>query len=123
KYKFKIINISSNAVFSNDLGNVYEESSTNPRDSYGKSKLNGEITNNSINIRTSIVGLDPEEHKGILELILVNKEIYGFTNEVWSGATVLQLAKLIYRMMNKNNFSILKEKTNTIHFAPLVATK
>lgn len=123
KYGFKVIHISTDAVFSNNAGIVYEDSKTNPSNQYGKTKLAGEIKS-GINIRTSILGFDPAEHKGLLEHVLKNKagRIKGFTNQKWSGATVLQLAQFIEWILAKNNFENLLRKTNVVHFAPLGPT-
>lgn len=119
----KLIHISTDAVFSNESGIVYEDSKLNPSDYYGESKLIGEITT-GINIRTSTLGFDPINNKGLLEFALKNrhKEIIGFTNQTWSGSTTLQLAQFIDWIISANNFSDTRKKTNTIHFAPLGPT-
>lgn len=121
KYNFKIVNISTDAVFSSTAGHVYETSITNPDESYGKSKLKGELSKNAINIRTSILGFDPIEHKGLLEFLLKNKnnKITGFTNQKWAGSTTLQLSQFIKWLISGNNFNNLLKKTKVIHFAPI----
>ncbi len=119
-YGFKLINISTDAVFSEKSGEVDEDSTPNPSDDYGRSKLEGEILN-AINIRTSIIGLDPLKHKGILEFVIKNKnkQITGFTNQKWSGTTTLQLAKFIDWIIFKDKLRSIKKKGNLIHFVPL----
>ena len=121
--KFEIIHISTDAVFPANAGVVYENSKRNPQDYYGKTKLEGEVKT-GINIRTSILGLDPSEHKGLLEFVLKNrsKKITGFANQEWSGSTTLQLAQFIEWLIYEKNFGRLTKKTNTIHFAPLRPT-
>ncbi len=123
KNNFVIIHISTDAVFPTNAGAVYEDSKPNPSDYYGKTKLAGEITT-GINIRSSILGFDPVENKGLLEYVLksMNKEIIGFTNQMWSGSTTLQLAQFIEWLISANNFKDLLEKTNIIHFVPLGPT-
>lgn len=123
-YGFKIINISTDAVFKDNAGIVNEKSPPNPQDWYGKSKLKGELYKNTLNIRTSILGLDPDEHKGILEFAILkkNKKIHGFLNQSWSGATTLQLAKFIDWIIFKNKLNLILQETNIIHFAPISKT-
>ncbi len=124
KYGFKIIHISTDAVFDKEKEDADETTIPNAKDPYGKSKLNGELLENSINIRTSIIGLDPIDHKGILEYVLQNrdKKIIGFENQIWTGSTALQLAKFIEWIISKNNFDNLYKKTKIIHFPPLGPT-
>lgn len=120
KHNFKIIHMSTDAVFSKDKVNADEKSIPNPEDSYGKSKLLGEINENALNIRASFIGLDPDEHKGLLEYAIENKEkSVGFTNQKWSGSTTLQLAKFIEWIILHNKFQQLYRKTKIIHFPPL----
>lgn len=121
KYSFKIVNISTDAVFSAISGQVYETSTPNPEEIYGRSKLKGELLENTINIRTSILGFDPIEHKGLLEYILKNKnkKISGLTKKIWAGSTTLQLSHFIKWLISGDNFNNLLKKTNVIHFSPL----
>lgn len=54
KYRYKVIHISSDAVFNALSGNVTESSIPFPEDTYGVTKLKGEPTSaNSLSIRTS----------------------------------------------------------------------
>lgn len=122
KNKYKIINISTDAVFSNTSGVVNESSKTNPEDKYSKSKLKGEVAKNTLTIRTSIIGLDPYSHKGILEHILNNKKIEGYINQKWSGSTTIQLAKLFEWIIYKGGFEKISKRTNVIHFSPIYNT-
>lgn len=120
KNKIKLIHISTDAVFSNEMGIVNEKLKPNPSDYYGRSKLKGEVTH-GINIRTSILGFDPIGNKGLLERVFKNenKKIIGFVNQRWSGSTTLQLAQFIKWLISNNNFDSLSKKTNIIHFAPI----
>lgn len=124
KHNFKIIHISTDAVFSSDAGKVNEQFIPNPENQYGKSKLKGELPENTLNIRTSIIGFDPTDQKGLLEFVLLNKnkKIKGFINQKWSGSTTLQLARFIEWIISKNNFENLYKKTQIIHFSPLNTT-
>lgn len=119
RFKFKIISISSDAVYFPTSKTVFENSKTNPIGEYAKSKLEGETKTSTLNIRTSVLGLDPKEHKGLLEYALKNKtDIVGFTNQTWTGATTLQISRfiddIIYSELNS-----LFQKTSVVNFAPL----
>lgn len=120
KNKIKLIHTSTDGVFPNETKMANEKSKPNPSDYYGRSKLKGEIAT-GINIRTSILGLDPIGNKGLLERVLKNKnkEMIGFTNQIWSGSTTLQLAQFIEWLTSENNFEKMIKMTNIIHFAPL----
>lgn len=122
RFGFKIIHISTDAVFKSSSGNVDERSKPNPEGEYGKSKILGEIPS-ALNVRTSFLGFDPIKHKGLLEFVLKNrsKKITGFANQEWSGSTTLQLAEFIEWLISGNLNKLIK-KTNTIHFAPLRQT-
>ncbi len=118
--KIKLIHVSTDAVFDDNSKINFEDSTTNPSDYYGKTKLKGEI-NKGINIRSSFIGFDPLEKKGLLELVLKSKdeEIIGFTNQIWTGCTTLQFAIFIEDLIGKNLYDKFVENTNIIHFAPL----
>lgn len=121
KLNFKLIHVSTDAVFSENVGRVTEADAPKPISEYGKSKLDGEPKfNSSLSIRTSLIGFDPIEHKGLLEWILKAKDpISGFTNQLWSGCTTLQFAKLCESIMVNNDFSTLRELSPVLHFFPL----
>lgn len=120
KYNAKLIHISSDAVFHPLSGKVDEQSPTSPSNSYGQAKLKGEpVSSNAITIRTSIIGLDPYSHKGVLEWALKAEKIIGFTNQLWSGCTTLQFAMLCYLIINTNSFQKMRDKSSIFHFSPI----
>lgn len=124
-HRFKIISISTDAVFGNLQEKVTEDSIPIPDNKYGKSKIEGEQKLNTLSIRTSIIGFDPNEHKGILEFLIKNKKTnnIGFLNQNWSGATTLQLAKFIEDLIYNKRFRSILKKTNVIHFSPIKTNK
>jgi dTDP-4-dehydrorhamnose reductase len=124
QYGFKIVNISSDAVFDVNSGKVIEDSLPIPQDQYGESKLKGETTANTLNIRTSLLGFDPIEHKGLIEFVVKNKDnkITGYVNQKWSGATTLQVAKFIEWLIFKGKSTFLHNKSHVFHFAPIGPT-
>lgn len=119
KLKYQIINISSDSVYKPTSGAVFEKTKTNPVSYYGKSKLKGETKINTLNIRTSIIGFDPKEHKGLLEYALKsNADTVGFTNQIWTGGTTLQLSQFIEDVIS-TDLHTLFQKTTVVNFAPL----
>ncbi len=122
KYKFRLIHISTDDVFDALSGKVNEKSTPLPCNPYAKSKLKGEVSGKlSINIRTSIIGFDPSEGKGLIEWLIKNKNknIQGYINQNWSGSTTLQLARFCEYLIKNNHFEKTRSKTNVVHFAPL----
>ena len=122
KYSFKLIHISTDDVFNSNLGPVNEEQIPNPVGSYGISKLKGETkSSNAISIRTSFLGFDNRKHRGLIEFLLKNnnKKVQGYENQIWSGCTTLQFAKLCEYLIKDANFQKIRKESNVIHFAPL----
>lgn len=126
-YDSNIIHISTDAVYNEDSGFVNEDTKPSPIDDYGISKLYGEvIAENVLNVRTSLLGFDPMHHQGLFEWLLrnKNKKVSGFTNQLWSGCTTLQLAQFISWIISSNNFHKLRKISPIFHFSPLgVITK
>jgi dTDP-4-dehydrorhamnose reductase len=116
----KLIHISTDAVFNPKKGIVKESDHPDPIDSYGISKLKGEANlTNTIIIRTSLVGFN-KKNEGIFEWVKNSKQnIQGFTNQIWSGCTTLQFAKLCEHIIREGNFEQLRKKSYVYHFAPL----
>jgi dTDP-4-dehydrorhamnose reductase len=116
----KLIHISTDAVFDHAMKKVTEEDIPTPTDIYGKTKLQGEpLSDNAITIRTSLIGLDPKNHKGLLESVLQEKEVTGYINQLWSGATTLQLAKLCHLIVSNGSYQSMRRKSHIFHFAPV----
>ncbi len=117
KTKTKIIHISTDCVFSGKKGNYLENEIKDGMDVYAKTKSLGEIINQKdVTIRTSIIGpeLNPNG-VGLFNWFIKSKgNIKGFSNAYWSGVTTLELAKFIYKIINKNNITGLIHFTNNI---------
>ena len=117
KTKTKIIHISTDCVFSGKKGDYLENDIKDGIDVYAKTKSLGEIINNKdLTIRTSIIGpeLNPKG-VGLFNWFINSKgTIKGYNNAYWSGVTTLELAKFIYKVIDKNNISGLIHLTNNI---------
>lgn len=120
KNEAKFIHISTDAVFAPDETAVYENSQTTPIDYYGITKLAGEPDSRlGITIRTSFLGLDPRNHKGLLEYISKEKVLEGYTNQNWSGCTSLQFAQLCNDIIVSDRFDSLRLLSPVYHFTPI----
>ena len=118
KYKFELIHISTDCVFSGDQGGYHEESVKNAKDIYGISKGLGEIISpNHLTIRTSIIGPEIKSNpEGLLEWVIENKDktIDGFTKSIWSGVTTLVLSRAIIFCIQNNIKGLLHISSNKI---------
>ena len=89
---------------------------------YGWSKLLGEIeSRNVINLRTSMIGRDPHNHKGLLEWFLAlprGATIQGYTDSLWQGVTTPQLASLVADLLNEENYSAARKESGVFHYCP-----
>ena len=103
-YNTKLIQISTDCVFSGLKGNYKENDIADARDLYGISKKLGELNdNNSLTIRTSIIGEEIQNKKSLLEWFLSqSKTVYGFKKAIFSGLTTLEFSKIIYHIILRN---------------------
>lgn len=97
KHGIKLIQISTDCVFSGKVGSYVESDNPDPIDTYGRTKLIGEtINNNSLTLRTSLVGHELFSKNGLLEWFLSQKnECIGFKNAFFSGFTTNAFAKVL----------------------------
>ena len=93
----RLIHLSTDCIFSGGKGSYIENDIPDPTDIYGRSKLLGEVDfENTLTIRKSVIGHELVSRKGLLEWFLnQNSSIQGYKNVIFSGLTVLELAKLI----------------------------
>jgi dTDP-4-dehydrorhamnose reductase len=105
KYKAKMIQPTTDCVFSGKKGNYLETDIHDETNFYGISKSLGEPYGCTI-IRTSIIGNECMNKKSFLEWIILNKnkQINGFTNHIWNGITCLEYCKIIEKIINQNLF-------------------
>jgi len=116
-----IIHISTDAVFSPSSQNIDEGTQPYPITLYGKTKLQGETNSkNALTIRSSFIGFDPINHRGIMEKIQNATGVFQVSdNQLWSGCTTLQFAKFCQQLIESDSFETLRSFSNIFHFAPI----
>jgi len=105
-YETRIIQISTDGVFSGKKGNYTEESIPDATDLYGRTKLLGEIiNNNSLTIRTAVIGREIKHNKSLIEWIISqkNKSINGYINAFFNGITNIELSKLLVEFAQRDD--------------------
>jgi len=103
KTKSKFIHITTDCVFSGTKGDYSSNDTHDASNIYGVTKSLGE-PENSMTIRTSIVGEEVNFKKSLLEWVISNKNntIQGYTNHFWNGVTCLTLANIIKFIIDNN---------------------
>ena len=101
----RLIHFSSDCVFSGNKGFYSEKDNPDPIDIYGKSKLLGELNfENIITIRKSVIGHELVSKDGLLEWFLDQENyVEGYQKAVFSGLTVLELARIIHMYILPNS--------------------
>lgn len=122
KNGIKVIQISSDGVFSGK-NKFYDESfPCDCQDIYGRSKVLGEADAlDFLNIRCSIIGPSPFEKGGLYQWFISQPDgakIPGYTNHIWNGVTTLQFAQLCRLIIRKNIFTRMRKESKVFHFAP-----
>lgn len=110
----KLIHLSTDCVFSGDIGNYNEISIPDGKDLYAKTKILGEINNNKdLTVRTSIIGPELKHNgTGLFHWFMKqNANGIGYSKVIWSGVTTLQLGKCL-DIMIENDLSGLYNLTS-----------
>jgi dTDP-4-dehydrorhamnose reductase len=93
----RLVQVSSDCVYSGEKGGYVEDDATDARDIYGKSKALGEVSYpNSVTVRTSTIGRELLTKHGLLEWFLSQEgSCRGYTRAVFSGLPTVVLAGII----------------------------
>ena len=94
----RVIQISTDCVFSGFRGNYSEIDVPDPVDLYGRTKLLGELNRpGCLTLRTSIIGWQLNTFSGLLSWFALqrNKHIKGYRKAIYSGFSTSVLAQLI----------------------------
>jgi dTDP-4-dehydrorhamnose reductase len=96
----RLVEVSTDCVFSGKKGEYTETDTPDPVDDYGQSKVAGEIyTPPHLTVRTSIIGFERGTKRSLIEWFLSNppgSTLQGYTHAIWSGLTTRALAPILY---------------------------
>jgi dTDP-4-dehydrorhamnose reductase len=98
EFDARLIQISTDCVFSGSRGGYTEDDLPDPADLYGRSKLLGEVrAAPHLTLRTSIIGWELGEAHGLLEWFASQRggRVRGFTGAIYSGLSTTALANLV----------------------------
>lgn len=97
EHSAKLIQISTDCVFSGGKGNYFEDDLTDDLTFYGRSKALGEVTyGGHLTIRTSAIGRELETKYGLVEWFLSeNYSCFGYEKAIFTGLTARYLAHVI----------------------------
>ncbi len=100
----RLIQLSTDCVFSGKKGFYTEEDKPDPEDIYGQTKLLGEVNNqHAVTIRSSIIGLELTRKTSLIEWYLAQKgEIKGFRKAIYSGITTMEMSRLIELILTRH---------------------
>lgn len=103
QYGAKFIHISTDGVFSGNMGMYTETNTPDPTDLYGRTKLLGEVIDyHCLTIRTSFYG-PCNLGRGLVDWIISQKgkDISGYKNYIFSGISMTTLVRSILAILDK----------------------
>ena len=101
----RLIQISTDCVFSGQTGCYSEEDQPDATDLYGRTKLLGELAQpNCLTLRTSIIGRELHGSHGLLEWFLAQNgtAVRGFKRAVFSGFTTNAFAEVLTDVISEH---------------------
>ncbi len=101
RFNARMIQLSTDCVFSGKKGFYSEDDISDAQDVYGRTKFLGEISSpHVVTIRKSTIGLELEKGHGLVEWFLSQTgSIRGFRNAIYSGLISSELAFVIERIL------------------------
>lgn len=93
----RLVHFSTDCVFSGKQGLYKEEDFPDAYDLYGRTKFLGELAyENSITLRTSIIGHELNRSKSLVDWFLSQSgEVKGFSKAVFSGLPTIEVARVV----------------------------
>lgn len=102
-----LIHFSTDCVFSGREGHYSQEHIPDPVDLYGRSKLLGEVSENGITVRSSLIGREIDSRNGLVEWFLSNrgKRVTGFRRVIFSGFTTHEMANVVGTLIDQSSIT------------------
>jgi len=101
-WRCRLIHISTDCTMEGTKGNYTEYDLPDGKDLYARSKSLGEAPSRAMVIRTSIIGKEDKNFKGLMAWLLNQTKANGFTNHMWNGMTTNELARCIKMIVDNN---------------------
>jgi len=119
----RVVHISTDAVFARDAGRVTETDALAPDGFYGLTKAAGELSDpHTLTVRCSFVGPPaPGRERGLWAWVAGSERgasVRGYTNQIWSGVTSLQLAEACAALVDPAIFERVRRFGAIHHLAP-----
>lgn len=101
----RVVQISTDCVFSGKTGDYVEGDLSDAEDLYGKTKYLGEVAyDHAITLRTSIVGRDLFSDLSLIDWFLSQsgKHVKGYTSALYTGLSTQVLSEEIWRLITQH---------------------
>lgn len=100
----RLVQLSTDCIFSGRKGNYQESDPSDAEDLYGKTKFLGELHDkHCLTLRTSSVGFELGSSKGLLEWFLAQRgTVKGYRNAIYTGLTSVELARVLESLLIKH---------------------
>ena len=106
RFGFRFIHFSTDILYADTNKLSCENDKISLSGPYAASKFLGEVkNNNSLTIRTSIIGHQLKNKSSLLEWFLSNegKSVNGYSNVIYSGLSTTEISKIIHKSIIPNN--------------------
>jgi dTDP-4-dehydrorhamnose reductase len=91
-----LIHVSTDCVFSGQIGSYRETDTPDASDIYGKTKSLGEVAGPQlVTLRTATIGHELKTRHGLLEWFLAQNQCKGFRRAIFSGLTTMEFARVV----------------------------
>lgn len=99
--KARLIHFSTDCVFSGNSGAIPDDAPHDALDVYGRTKSLGEVIGaGCLTLRTSMIGLEIENRRGLVEWFLAQRgEVRGYTRAFFSGLTTIELSRVVEMLL------------------------